>query len=319
MRVAVVGTGSMGGAVARTLAENGLPLTLWNRSRQRAADLAQELGAALVDTPAQAAAGADVLITMLADGPAVEQVYLGPDGIVSGAGPGLIACEMSTVQPDLSRRLAGVLRPRGADLIDAPVSGSVSVARAGALTVMVGGDPDTLERARPVLQALGSNVFWLGDVGSGAVMKLSVNSLVHGLNQALAEALVLAERAGVDTATAYTVFESGAAGAPFVKYKREAYLDPDHAPVAFRLALARKDARLILDLARAHGVVMEQTEANLRVLEAAMDRYADADMAAVARHLRDIAGPAEEATEPARPEKPARTDPATPDVTEDAQ
>lgn len=288
MRVAVVGTGTMGSAVARTLTRAGLLVTVWNRSRERAVELSQELGVALADTPAAAVVGVDVAITMLADDAAVEQVYLGPDGIVSGAPARLIACEMSTIDPQLPRRLAAELRQRGADLLDAPVSGSVTLARAGTLTLMVGGDPQTLERARPVLDVLSSKIFWMGDVGGGAAMKLAVNSLVHGLNQALAEAFVLAERAGLDPAAAYDVFESGAAGAPFVKYKRAAYLDPDNTAVAFRLALARKDMKLILDLAQAHGAVSKQAETNLKVLDAAMERYGEQDMSALARHLRDV-------------------------------
>lgn len=281
----------MGSAVARRLAQAGLPVTVWNRNRERAFELSQELGAALAHTPAAAVVDVDLAITMLADGTAVEQVYLGPDGIVSGAAPQLIVCEMSTIDPELPRRLAAELGKRGASLLDAPVSGSVGLARDGALTLMIGGDPGTLERARPVLDVLSSKIFRMGDVGSGAVMKLAVNSLVHGLNQALAEALVLAEHAGLDPAAAYDVFESGAAGAPFVKYKRAAYLDPDNAPIAFRLALARKDLKLILDLAQAHGAVMKQAEANLGVLEAAMEHYAEQDMSALARYLSDIAEP----------------------------
>jgi 3-hydroxyisobutyrate dehydrogenase/2-hydroxy-3-oxopropionate reductase len=291
MKVAVLGTGAMGSAMARALARQGLPPTLWNRSPDRAVQLADELGSSVASSPAAAVRDVDVAITMLADRPAVEQVYRGPQGILAGAHQGLIACEMSTVEPQVSIALAAELRSVGADLIDAPVSGSVGLAERGELTLMVGGDARVLDRARPVLDALGQQVLPIGEVGSGAAMKLAVNSVLHGLNEAVAEALVLAERAGIDPATAYDVFQRSAAGAPFVQYKRDAYVHPQQAAVAFRLALARKDVRLILDLAASLGVVMTQAEANLAVLDAAVDEYGERDMSALATYLRTKARP----------------------------
>jgi len=274
--------------MARALARAGLPLTLWNRNRDRAAGLAKELGAQLATSPANAVNGVDVAITMLADRQAVEQVYLAPQGIVAGARAGLVACEMSTVEPAVSKKLAAELRQLGADLIDAPVSGSVGLAEQGALTLMVGGDPNILDRIREVLDALSSDVFHMGDVGSGAAMKLAVNSVLHSLNQAVAEALVLAEHAGIDQEQAYEVFQRSAAGAPFLKYKRDAYMHPEDAAVTFRLALARKDVRLILDLADTLGVVMVQSQANLGVLDAAVEQYGKSDMSALASDMRSL-------------------------------
>lgn len=278
--------------MSRRLASTGVPLTLWNRGGDRAAALATELGARSASSPADAVHDVDVAITTLADGQAVEQVYLGPQGIVAGARDGLVACEMSTIEPQVSTRIAARMQLAGGHLLDSPVSGSVSLAEQGALTLMVGGDPAAVERVRPVLDILGKDVVLMGGSGTGAVMKLAVNSVLHGLNEALAEALVLAERAGIDRERAYDVFQRSAAGAPFVQYKRDAYLHPEIAAVAFRLALARKDVRLILDLADSLDVVMAQGRTNLEVLEDAMDRHGDQDMSALAVHLRELAQPA---------------------------
>ena len=152
--------------------------------------------------------------------------YLAVDGLVAGLRPGAVVCDTSTVAPATVRGLAPVVAQPGATLIDTPVSGSVSVVESGTITVMVGGEPEALDRARPVLDAFAKSIFHLGDVGAGATMKLVVNSLVHSLNVAVSEALVLAEKAGLDRATVYDIFEAGAAGAPFVKYKRAAFLQP---------------------------------------------------------------------------------------------
>ena len=150
---------------------------------------------------------------------------------------------------DRARKVAPSVQARGATLLDAPVSGSVPVVERGELLIMVGGDADALDRARPVLEALSSTIIHVGELGTGATMKLAVNALVHGLNAALSESLVLAERAGVDRTTAYEVFASGAAAAPFVLYKRAAFERPDETPVAFSLDLVGKDLDLILALA----------------------------------------------------------------------
>jgi 3-hydroxyisobutyrate dehydrogenase-like beta-hydroxyacid dehydrogenase len=153
--------------------------------------------------------------------------------------------------------------------------------------VMVGGDQDGLDRARPVLETFAKSIFYLGDIGAGATMKLVVNSLVHSLNVAVSEALVLAEKAGLDRETAYDIFEAGAAGAPYVKYKREAFLRPGEVPVAFSLDLVAKDQELIHDLAAQVGARMEQGDASRKlVAEAVSAGMADRDISEVAEFLR---------------------------------
>jgi 3-hydroxyisobutyrate dehydrogenase-like beta-hydroxyacid dehydrogenase len=158
----------------------------------------------------------------------------------------------------------------------------------GELTIMAGGDAADLERARPVLDRLAKRVFHMGELGSGAAMKLAVNTLIYGLNGAVAEGLVLAERNGIDRALAYDVLAASAAGAPFVLYKRAAFVDPDTTPVAFSLGLAEKDLRLIGELAVTSGTPMPQAEINLQAIRAAERSIgADADFAMLASHLRE--------------------------------
>jgi 3-hydroxyisobutyrate dehydrogenase/2-hydroxy-3-oxopropionate reductase len=176
----------------------------------------------------------------------------------------------------------------GAVLLDAPVSGSVSVVEAGALTFMVGGDEAALDRARAVLEPLGGKVFHLGPVGAGSTMKVVVNAFLLGVNQALAEALVLAEKAGVPRQAAYDVFTAGAVSSPFVQYKRQAYLDPGGTPVAFMLELVAKDLRLAEDLADRVGARMDQLATNRAMAEEAVrEGYGERDLSAIAALLRE--------------------------------
>ncbi len=286
--VAVLGTGRMGSAMAERLAGQGVTVVLYNRSPDRAIALAERIGATVAATPAEAAAGADVVISMVADDTAVRDLYDGPDGVTVGIRAGAIAVEMSTVLPDTIRAVAPAVRSHGAGVLDAPVSGSVASTLAGELTIMVGGEVDDLERARPILDRLARRVFHLGPLGSGAAMKLAVNTLIFGLNQCVAEGLVLAERNGIDRALAYDVLAASAAGAPMLGYKRANFVEPETTPVAFSLALADKDLRLIAQLAGASGTAMPQAAINLRVIQdAERSMGEDTDFSMVASHLRE--------------------------------
>ena len=285
--VAVVGTGRMGSAMARSVARAGFDLVLHNRTADRANLLAVGLGCDVAGTPREAAAQADVTITMLADDAAVRGVYEGPDGLLAGARPGSVLVDMSTVRPDTITRFEAAARAVGAGLLDAPVSGSVHLAEAGTLTLMVGGAAEDLERARPVLEAVSKTIFHLGPLGTGAAMKLAVNTVIFGLNGALAEGLVLAEAAGIDRGLAYDVIAAGAAGAPFVAYKRAAYMEPDATPVAFSLDLTAKDLGLIAEYADSLGVSMPQAAANRALVRDASTGGRGAnDFASVAAELR---------------------------------
>ena len=285
--VAVVGTGRMGSAMARALARAGHSVVVHNRTAGPARDLAAELGGRAVASPAEAAAAADVTITMLADDAAVRSVFSGPDGLAAGAHRGGVLVDMSTVLPDAIRSVEAAVRATGSGLLDAPVSGSVTLAESGQLTLMVGGEAEDLERARPALESLAKAIFHMGPLGSGAVMKLAVNTVIFGLNGALAEGLVLAEAAGVDRAVAYDVIAAGAAGAPYVGYKRAQFIEPDRAPVAFSLTLTEKDLRLITATASAVGQPLPQTAVNLELVRAASSRgRGERDFATVAGELR---------------------------------
>jgi 3-hydroxyisobutyrate dehydrogenase/2-hydroxy-3-oxopropionate reductase len=286
--VGVVGTGRMGSAIARAIRAAGYDLVVWNRTPATAEALAAELDGRRAERPADVAASAEVTVSMLADGSAVDAVYDGPDGLVAGARPGTVLVDSSTVPPAVLRRHEAAIRERGAGVLDAPVSGSVALAESGKLTLMVGGEPDDLERARPVLEAYGATIFHLGPLGTGAAMKLAVNTVIFGLNQALAEGLVLAERAGIPRERAYDVLAASAVGAPYVGYKRAAFLDPEATPVAFGLDLAAKDLRLIDELATSTGLELPQAAANLAVIDAtAADRGGDGDFSTVAGYLRE--------------------------------
>jgi 3-hydroxyisobutyrate dehydrogenase-like beta-hydroxyacid dehydrogenase len=276
----------MGGAMVGTLRRAGFDVVAWNRDRGKCHAVAHTSGAEVAEGAAEAASAADVAITSLADDAAVEAVYA---DAVEGFHAGQVVLEMSTIAPETVRKVARSVQGRGATMLDAPVSGSVPVVERGELLIMVGGDPDALERARPVLEALSSTIIHVGELGTGATMKLAVNALVHGLAVALSESLVLAERAGVERTTAYEVFASGAAAAPFVLYKRAAFERPDETPVAFSLDLVAKDLDLILALAQRVGAPMPQADTNRDEVRSALAAgMGKRDMSALAGYLRGI-------------------------------
>jgi 3-hydroxyisobutyrate dehydrogenase/2-hydroxy-3-oxopropionate reductase len=287
LRVAVIGTGRMGTAMVGRLAGAGHHLTVHNRTRAKAEAVAARHDAAVAPTPREAVREADVVLVSLADDAAVAAAYGGPDGLVAGLAPGQVVADTSTVDPATLRGLEAAVVAAGAALLDTPVSGSVSTVEAGALLVMAGGDAAALERATPVLEAIASRIVHLGPLGAGATMKLVVNAMVHALNGALAEALVLAEKAGLDRASAYDVIAASAVGAPFVTYKRDAYLDPEGTPVAFALNLVAKDLALADALAARVGAPMPQLATNRVVVQRAVAAgLGDADLSALATLLR---------------------------------
>jgi 3-hydroxyisobutyrate dehydrogenase-like beta-hydroxyacid dehydrogenase len=287
LRVAVVGTGRMGTAMVGRLVLAGHQVTVYNRTRTRAEAVAATHGVSVAANPRGAASTADVVVVSLADDAAVRAAYLGSDGLVAGLRTGTVVADTSTVDPATIRALAPEVARLGATLVDTPVSGSVSTVESGQLLVMAGGDESALDRARPVLDAIASRVIRLGALGSGATMKLVVNSMVHGLNAALAESLVLAEKAGVERSAAYEVIASSAVAAPFVLYKRAAYEHPDETPVAFALDLVAKDLDLATSLAARVGAEVPQLTTNRAVVQRALDAgLGQADLSALATLFR---------------------------------
>jgi 3-hydroxyisobutyrate dehydrogenase len=286
-RVAVLGAGNMAGAMVGTLRRAGLDVAVWNRTAATADAVARTHGAATAGSAEEAIGGADVVLSSLADDVAVEATYLGEHGAAAACGPSQVVLEMSTIAPATARRVAGAVEATGAAFLDAPVSGSVPTVEQGQLTIMAGGGAESIERARPVLDALAATVFHVGGTGAGATVKLAVNAMVHAIDVALSEALVLAEKAGVERAAAYDVFAAGAAGAPFVRYKRPAFEHPEDAPLTFTLDLMAKDLDLILSLAREVDASMGQAERNREVVGRALaSGFSGRDMSAVAAYLR---------------------------------
>jgi 3-hydroxyisobutyrate dehydrogenase-like beta-hydroxyacid dehydrogenase len=288
IRVGLAGLGRMGTPMARNLAAADLLVGVHSRTEATRTQIARELGVECFATPRALAEACDVIVTSVTDGDAVRLLYEGPAGFLEGIRPGSLGVEMSTIGPHSVEWLAGRLAACDCGLVDAPVSGSVALAASRTLTIMAGGSAEDFARALPALEAVGSTVFHLGPVGSGATMKLAVNNVVYGLNQSLAESLVLAERAGVDRLRAYEVFAASAVAAPFVLYRRDAFERPGDGQPAMPLVLAQKDLDLILDLATRLGARLPQAEVNARVTrEAEAAGYAAADISAIAVYLRE--------------------------------
>lgn len=275
--------------MATNIAAAGFPLTVWNRTVSISERLATDTGAGITGSPAGLAAAVDVLITMVADGPVLKDLYEGEGDMCGSLRHGTLCMDMSTVSPVESRQVAAAVAAAGGRFVDAPVSGSTATAQAGSLTVVAGGRSADIDAVRPVLEAMGSRIFHMGPVGFGVTMKLAVNSIVYGLGQAVAEALVLAEAAGIERATAYEVFASSAIAAPFVHHRRDTYLNPGEVPVAFRTVLARKDLDLALDLAASVGASMPQAGLNRSQLVDAIEAgFGEHDMSATAEYLRAL-------------------------------
>lgn len=287
--VAFIGTGRMGAAMIGRIREAGFAVSAYNRTRDKAEQVATATGATVADTAREAVEGAEVVLVSLADDAAARAAYGGPDGIVAGLRAGAVVADTSTIAPATARLLSGEVQEAGGTLLDSPVSGSVPTVEQGGLTVMVGGGEAALERIRPVFEPIATRVVHLGPVGSGATMKLALNSIVHALNIAVSEALVLAERAGVDREAAYDVIANSAAAAPFVHYKRPAFLDPDGTPVAFALDLVAKDLELAAALAAEVGSHVPQLATNREVVgHAIANGRGAADLSAIAEFLRTL-------------------------------
>ena len=288
--VAFIGLGRMGAPMATNLARAGHDVVLHNRTRATADALAAEIDAEVAATPRAAAARAPVVVTMLADESALLAVHEGDDGVLAGLQDGAVAVDMGTTGPAGIERLAPMVAAAGGVLLDAPVSGSTDAAASAGLTIMVGGPADAVATVRPLLATMGSTVYHLGDTGAGAVTKLVVNNIIYALGNAVAESLVVAERAGLDRAQVYEVLENSAVAAPMLHYRHDAYLAPEETPAAFALTLAQKDLGLITELADRLGVPVEQAEANRSLVGRAVAAgLGDHDMADVAVYLRDVA------------------------------
>ena len=276
----------MGQHMARNLINAGHTVTVWNRSDGKAANFAAETGGRVATTPAGLMPENDVVITMLADDPASEQVHLGPDGLFAAKGAQTLLV-MGTMSPD---HITGLVSraPDGVQVIDAPVSGATQAAKDADLMIMVGCRAEEAVRIAPVFDAMSRVVIYLDKKGAGAVMKLAVNSLIHGINQTLAEAMTLAEAAGIAPDRAFDVIEASAACAPMLKYRRPLYLDEAQHDVTFTVALARKDMQVTAALAQKYATAMPQGRATLqKLIDAETAGYGQRDMAAMLAYMRE--------------------------------
>jgi 3-hydroxyisobutyrate dehydrogenase len=257
MRIGFIGLGIMGAPMARNLLRAGHALTVHNRTRARAEPLVAE-GATAAESPAAVAAAVEAVVTMLPDTPDVEAVLAGPGGVLAGARPGLLAIDMSTIAPDVARGLAERAAAAGVDLLDAPVSGGEQGAIAGTLSIMVGGTPAAVERAAPIFAALGQQVTHMGGPGQGQMTKL-VNQVIGATTlAAVAEGVVLAERAGLDPAATIRAIGGGAASSWMVRELGPRMQRRDFAP-GFMVRLQQKDLRLALAAAQQLGVQLPTT------------------------------------------------------------
>jgi 3-hydroxyisobutyrate dehydrogenase-like beta-hydroxyacid dehydrogenase len=289
-----IGLGAMGSRMATRLVEAGHPLSVYNRTPQRAGALA-ERGARVYDAPADLARAADVVLSMLADDAAVEQVMLGPDGVLAAARPGTTLVDLSSVHPDTSRRIASAARLRDVAVLDAAVSGSTPQAEDGSLVMFVGGERAVYERCRPILDVLATQVFLLGPSGAGATMKLVVNGLLGAGMQALAEALVLGQRAGLEKGVLLDVLEQTSVLAPGHKRKLQNARSESY-PVQFALRLMWKDLGNVLRLAQQRAVPMPTTAAAQQACAIEQAKGLEEDFSAVIRTMEELAGLAPPAT-----------------------
>jgi 2-hydroxy-3-oxopropionate reductase len=280
--VGLIGLGLMGKPMGRNLLKAGFPLVVWNRTKERADDLVRE-GAKWAPNPCGTAAQADVLITMVSDPPAVEQVLWGNQGALEGLRKGAIYIDSSTVSPALARKAAAACSDRRVDYLDAPVTGGTWGAEKGELVFMIGGKAEVLERAKPVLESLGKRFFFLGPNGAGQTVKLAMNMILAVQVQALAEALVLVSKAGVPGERLIEVMQSSMARAAVLDVKAPQMLKNDYPP-SFPLRLMHKDMRLALELAQEEGVQLPAGAAAYKTYSSVKDSAKeDLDYAAVAR------------------------------------
>jgi 3-hydroxyisobutyrate dehydrogenase-like beta-hydroxyacid dehydrogenase len=287
-KLAFLGLGNMGTPMASRLVAAGHDVTVWNRTAGRSEQLA-DAGATVADTPAAAADGVEFAITMLATPDALDAVLFGPDGLGSALAPGQTLIDMSTVGPDAFRSAAAGLHS-GVAAVDAPVRGSLPEARTGSLQVYVGASDGDFERVRPVLEVFG-NVHHVGGSGSGAAMKLVVNTTLTAAVVAVAEALALGRTFGLDQHSVLDALVDSPVG-PTVRAKRE-NIEAGHYPPNFKLSLAAKDMHLAVDAAHHAGVVLEGARTVSYLLDEASEYgAADLDFSAV---VASVLG------EPARP------------------
>jgi 3-hydroxyisobutyrate dehydrogenase len=289
MRIGFVGLGTMGGAMAANAARAGFEVSAWNRTPGRAGEL-EELGVHLRESPAAVARSSEVVITIVSDTPDVEAVLFGPDGVADGAAEGSLVIDMSTISPSATRGFAERLATKGIAMLDGPVSGGSEGAKKGTLSIFIGGDAADLERARPVLQSLGTTITHVGPIGSGQAVKAVNQVILAGTYIGVAEGIVLAIKAGLDVEQTVAALSGGAAQSWVLTNRSGRMLANDY-PLGFKVSLHRKDLGIALAMARELGASLP-VSALAEALEAGLigQGHADDDMSALARSIRALSG-----------------------------
>jgi 2-hydroxy-3-oxopropionate reductase len=289
LRIGFIGLGIMGKPMAGNLLAAGYQLSVHNRSRGPVDELAAR-GATAARSPRELAASSDVVITMLPDSPDVEAVVLGPDGVLEGIGSGALYIDMSTIAPAVTRRIAAVLAERGVDAVDAPVSGGEPAAREGGLSIMAGGGEGAVERARPIFEVLGRATTHIGPPGAGQVAKAANQVVVALTIQAVAEALVLSRKAGVDPARVRAALLGGFAQSRILDLHGQRMLDGAYDP-GFKLGLHRKDLAIALQLGREEHAALFATAQAAELMDAMLAQGAgDRDHSALATLYEQLSG-----------------------------
>ena len=290
-----VGLGTMGGGVVRRLLAAGHAVTVWNRTREKAEPLL-EAGASWADTPRSVAECSEIVFTMVTNTAAVQAVTEGPDGILAGLGPGKVYVDMSTASPANTRAVAETVVAVGAQMLDAPVSGSVITLEEGKLSIMVGGDAETFERVKPVLEAIGPRVFHLGPNGAAVTMKIAINLSLAVQMLAFSEGVLLAEKTGIGREQAVEVMLASVIASPMVAYRGPFVLEqPDEA--WFDCHMMQKDLNLALELGRELEVPLPTTAVTNELLTAANAMgIGDKDFAVLFDVLASMAGVTTEVT-----------------------
>lgn len=254
-RIGFIGLGIMGSGMVANLVAAGHDVTVWNRTRDKADALE---GVTVADTPTSVASECPIVMLCVSDTPDVKEVVVGDDGVLAGLTDGALIVDHSTISPSATRELAAAVADRGAKWVDAPVSGGSEGAERGTLSIMVGGDPDDVERARPYMEAFGQTITHVGEVGAGQTVKL-VNQVLVVVNQlAASEGLMLAQAAGLDLASALEAVEGGAAGSWMLSNRGPQMIERDWRP-GFTIDLQQKDLRLVLEAADELGVPLPGT------------------------------------------------------------
>ncbi len=288
-RIGFIGLGIMGRPMAGHLLDAGYTVTVWNRTRSKMAPLVERGGAA-ASSPREVAAASDITITMVADTPDVLDVILGPEGVVHAVRPGSVVVDMSTISPAATREVAGRLAERGAEMLDAPVSGGEKGAIDGSLSIMVGGKPEVFERVLPVFQKMGRQIVHLGGSGAGQVTK-ACNQLVLSLTLlGVAEALVLARKAGVDPAKVRAALLGGFAQSRVLELHGQRMLDRNFAP-GFRTRLYHKDMGIVTETGRSVGMPLLGGSLAAQLYQIAMNQgLGEMDYSVLARVVAGLGG-----------------------------